>query len=312
MAGQPSAGPATLPSVAVVIPTHDRPVLVRETVASVLAQDYPGRLDVVVVHDRAVPDPTLAQGGARPVHILVNDRTPGLCGARNTGILAVDTELVAFCDDDDVWQPTKLSRQVGRLLESPQAEMASTAMTVVHEGRETIRLAGRDTVRHDDLVGSRMSMLHSSSFLLRRSALVGGLGMLDEDIPGGQNEDWELLLRASRRHDIAHLDEPLVSVRWGRSSFFSRQWQGRIDSLSWMLARYPEIAEHPVGGPRVQGQVAFGLASLGRRREAMAVAWATWRRRPQEWRAPVALVVATGVVSGERVLQVLHRFGRGV
>ena len=302
----------SLPSVGVVIPTHDRPVLVREAVESVLAQDYPGHLEIVVVHDRATPDTSLAQTGERAVRVVINERTAGLCGARNTGIQAVETDLVAFCDDDDVWRPGKLHRQVLHLLKFPHAEMATTAMTVLHEGRETVRVAGRDRIRHEALVKSRMAMLHSSSFLLRRAALLGGLGMLDEEIPGGQNEDWELLLRASRRHDVAHLDEPLVCVRWGRSSYFSRQWQGRIDSLTWLLARYPEVADHPVGGPRVSGQVAFGLASLGHRREALATSWATWRRRPREWRAPVAMVVATGLISGETVLQALHRFGRGV
>lgn len=297
---------------AVVIPTRDRPVLVREAVESVLAQDYAGHVEVVVVHDRSTPDSSLTGSAERPVRVVTNERAPGLCGARNTGILLVDTDLVAFCDDDDAWHPKKLSRQVPHLVASPGAEMSTTAITVVHEGSRTVRLAGSGRVRHEDLVRSRMAMLHSSTFLFRRFALVDGLGLLDEGIPGGQNEDWELLLRASRRHDIAHLDEALVSVRWGRASFFARQWQGRIDSLTWLLDRYPEIARHPVGGPRVTGQLAFGLACLGRRREAVVTARKTWRRRPQEWRAPTALLVASGLVTGEQVLNLLHRFGRGV
>ncbi|GAA3112086.1 hypothetical protein GCM10020001_033550 [Nonomuraea salmonea] len=50
-----------------------------------------------------------------PSRVLGNRRTSGLPGARNTGIDACETELVAFCDDDDVWRPGKLAAQVEAL-----------------------------------------------------------------------------------------------------------------------------------------------------------------------------------------------------
>src|SRR5687768_5277454 len=82
------------PSVGVVLPTHDRPELLRRALESVLAQDYAGDLRAVVVFDRAEPDPSLASDR---VTVIANTRDPGLAGARNSGILALDTDLVAFC-----------------------------------------------------------------------------------------------------------------------------------------------------------------------------------------------------------------------
>ena len=96
----------TWPSVGVVVPTHHRPGPLRTALAGVLAQDYPGELRLVVVYDRAQPDPRLTGDGR--VTVAVNGRKPGLAGARNTGILMLDTDLVAFCDDDDEWLPGKL------------------------------------------------------------------------------------------------------------------------------------------------------------------------------------------------------------
>src|SRR5262245_50234743 len=95
------------PTVGVVLPTHNRPALMRRALAAILGQDYPGPMRVLVVYDRAEPDLTLATGGVRPVSVITNTRTPGLSGARNTGILAMETEFVAFCDDDDAWAPEK-------------------------------------------------------------------------------------------------------------------------------------------------------------------------------------------------------------
>ena len=46
---------------------------------------------------------------------MTNERTPGLAGGRNSGILAGSGELVAFCDDDDEWLPTKVEKQVEAL-----------------------------------------------------------------------------------------------------------------------------------------------------------------------------------------------------
>jgi glycosyltransferase involved in cell wall biosynthesis len=109
--------------VGVVIPTHDRPGPLRTALDAVLAQDYPGQLRVIVVYDRA--EPVLKPNDSMAV--LVNDRTPGLAGARNTGIVKLDTDLVAFCDDD-VWQPGKLRKQVWALQARPGAEFASYAL----------------------------------------------------------------------------------------------------------------------------------------------------------------------------------------
>ena len=155
-------------------------------------------------------------------------------------------------------------------------------------------------------------MLHSSTLLWRRDALLGPVGLVDEDIPGSQNEDWDLLLRAAAVAPVQHVDQPLVRVPWGRASHFSRTWQSLGDSLEWMLERHPGIAEDPRGAGRVYGQLAFTSAALGRRRQATRWAGRALRRRWSEPRAVIALAVAGGLVSPERVLSTLNRRGRGI
>jgi glycosyltransferase involved in cell wall biosynthesis len=297
-----------------VVPTHDRPELLRETLRSVLAQDADADLDVVVVFDRSTPDPSLEALSApgRRVRVLANGRVPGLAGSRNTGILALDTEWVAFCDDDDTWLPGKLSAQLRRAAEHPGTDVVTTSICVAFEGAEVPRLAGQDEVRHADLLRSRMAMLHSSTLLLRRSALLGSLGLVSEEIPGSQNEDWDILLRAASLAPIQHVDEPLVRVLWGRSSHFSRQWETRVSSLEWMLERHPGIAQDDRGAARVFGQLAFGSAALGRRSAAARWARRAASRRPTELRAYLALAVAGGLVSAETIMSFLHRRGRGL
>ncbi|GAA3258331.1 glycosyltransferase family 2 protein [Nonomuraea helvata] len=299
------------PSVGVVIPTRgDRPAQLREAVESALCQEHPGRLSVVVVADGVAPADVDVPASVR---VLPNTRTPGLPGARNTGIAACGTDLVAFCDDDDLWLPGKLAAQV-RALRDRGGAFASCGIEVEYvreergpgEPARVPRLAGRDTVTADDLTRSRMVMVHSSTFLFERGALWA-----DETAPNGQNEDWDLALRAAKRRPITYVDRPLVRVRWGASHYVAR-WADRIAGLDWMLARHPELAVDPRGAARVCGQLAFAHAALGHRREATRWAVRALMTRLGEPRAPIALAVAAGLVSAPTILSALHRRGHGI
>jgi glycosyltransferase involved in cell wall biosynthesis len=297
------------PSVGVVLPTHHRPAQLRMALAAVQTQDYPGRMQAAVVYDQAEPDHSLSD--SERVQVLVNARTPGVAGARNTGVLALETDLIAFCDDDDEWLPGKLRAQVAALQDRPAAELVSCGILVDFGGRITPRLVGRDAVTHDDLLRSRMVMVHSSTYLFRRGALLDGIGLVDESIPESASEDWDLALRAARRHPIAFVDRPLVRVCWD-ASHFSQRWESRAESALWMLRRHPEIARSPAGAARVYGQLAFAYACLGRRGDA----W-LWSKRAlhsnwREGRIPLALAVATGLVSGDTVMHLLQSRGHGI
>jgi glycosyltransferase involved in cell wall biosynthesis len=300
-----------LPAVDVVIPTRNRPELLRAAIESVRSQDYDGPLHVYVVFDGAEPDPTLAADGPVPVHVMRNERKPGLCGTRNTGVLAGDGELVAFLDDDDRWLPGKLRKQVALLLSRPQAEFATTSSCVEFRGTRTDRPLGTDTITHERLLDSRVFTAHSSTYLFRRSALLGSGGLVDEDAPDGQNEDWELLLRYSARHPIAHLDEPLVAIRWGATSLFAHAWEGKIAGARWILERFPEITGSRVGYARVLGQIAFAQAALGERRAALRTVAQLLRVNWREPRGYLAALAALGMPASA-ILGVLHRLGRGV
>lgn len=305
--------PESWPTVTAVVPTHDRPEMMRRAVASVVAQDYPGRIETIVVFDKADPDLTLCTDDPRrPVTVVANDRTPGLAGARNTGILAARSDLVAFLDDDDWWESDKLTRQYRALAAEPGSVFATTAMAIDYEGSTIVRRAGKSRVTHPDLVRSRLAMLHSSSFLGRRDAFLGAIGLVDETIPRSMAEDWDILLRAAHVQPIVHLDEPLVRVRWGPTSYFADQWQTRNEARRWMMEHHPAILEDPVGAGLTYGKLAFGCAMLGQRAEAVG-----WARRGlrANWREPrtlLALLVVARVAKGQWIVDQLNRRGRGI
>ncbi|MFC7547008.1 glycosyltransferase family 2 protein [Plantactinospora sp. GCM10030261] len=304
------SGPA--PTVSAVVPTRDRPELLARAIRGILDQDYPGTIEVLVVFDRSEPDPGLETiDGRRSVRVLRNDRTPGLAGARNTGILAATGDLVAFCDDDDEWLPGKLAAQVAAL-DDGAAELVCCGIRVRYADREVDRALATSRVALAALLRDRLTELHPSTFVIRRNALLDGIGLVDEEIPGSYAEDYEFLLRAARRRPLANVPRPYALVRWHRRSYFAQRWGTISTALQWLLDRYPEFASQPAGAARVSGQIAFANAASGDTRSALRWAGRTLARNPREPRAYLALAVASRAVRADVVVRALHRRGRGI
>jgi GT2 family glycosyltransferase len=89
--------------ITVVVCTRDRVEMLQVALASILDLDYPG-LAVVVVDNASRTDATrrYIAGLADPRVRLVVEALPGLSRARNAGLRAAETDIVAFTDDDVV------------------------------------------------------------------------------------------------------------------------------------------------------------------------------------------------------------------
>jgi hypothetical protein len=299
------------PSVSVVIPTRDRPGLLRRAVEAVRAQRYDGDIECITVFDQSHVH-LAGFGGMTGVTLrgMTNSRSPGLAGARNTGILAARGELVAFCDDDDEWHPDKLAAQTA-LLRKTGAATASCGIYVEFRGRQIARVPISETVTLRDLLRSRHMELAPSTILVRREAFQQ-IGLIDEEIPGSYAEDYEWLLRAARVSPIVAAKAPLARVHWHESSYFVGQWEMIVSALSYLLERYPEFRSERAGLSRIFGQLAFASAGCGRRADAIGWAARAIRLSPVQPRAYLALAVAGGLATADSVLKVTRTFGRGI
>jgi glycosyltransferase involved in cell wall biosynthesis len=267
----------------------------------------------VVVFDGGSPRlPEVPSLPGRRIRSVVNDRTPGLAGARNAGVEAARGELIAFLDDDDEWFPHKLRLQVEAFRQRPDATVVGSGIELHFGGRVFNRIPHTDEVTFDHLLGSRFMEIHSSNLLMRRADLVGRIGLVDETLPGSQAEDYDLLLRAARHGPVVVVRQPLVRVFWHPSSFFQESWASLADALVLLLERTPEFRHNAAGYARVAGQVAFYRAAAGDRRSAVSWAARAIGSRWRERRAYLALAVALRLVSASRVLRLAHRFGKGI
>lgn len=303
--------PGSAPSVDVVIATHHRPDMLRRALDAVLEQTYDGDITVIVVFDQTELDRSLAsEAPGRRVVVIPNTRTPGLAGARNSGIVHGTSALVGFCDDDDFWRPTKLASQVARMT-ADGAPTCVTGITVNYGDRSNDRIPTAEQMTLDNLVRHRVMAAHPSSVVIERSTLETTVGLVDEEIPGSYGEDFDFILRAAAAGPIAVVEEPLVDVTWGQS-LFSRKWGTIVEAIDYVIVKHAAFGHDDRALARLYGRRAFALAAIGRRREALSTAWRTFRLSPREQRTYLAAAVAGRLVSAERLMDIAHRRGHGI
>ena len=101
------------PLVSVVVPTRARPASVVAAAGAVFAQSERS-LELIVVLDGPDPASRMALSGLRDerLRLLELPKSRGAAAARNAGIAAARAPWLALLDDDDLWAPQKLERQL--------------------------------------------------------------------------------------------------------------------------------------------------------------------------------------------------------
>lgn len=206
------------PKVSVIIPTHNRAALVTEAINSVLAQTFKD-FELIVVDDGSTDNTRDAlKGYADRIHYIYQENQRR-SEARNTGIKAASGEYIAFLDDDDLWLPDKLEKQVTFLDANP-------GIGLVHTFTDAIDITGRlmEKERKGRLqcyeksmnLGytyegmSRLGAIFLSSTMLR-SRCLEKVGLFDPVTEA--YEDWDFGLRFALEYRIGTIPEFLVKFR---------------------------------------------------------------------------------------------------
>lgn len=304
----------SLPTVSVVLPTRGRPELVRAAVAAVVGQDYLGPIECLVIHDQEDPDPSLVDLGvdSHKVTSLTNRHTPGLAGARNTGLDVAAGEFIATCDDDDVWHSSKLTKQLGLMRQEPDLLVVGSGIRLLFPEGRVVEWPGRSPrITQDTLLRNRVKELHSSTLLMRRDAFAKA-GRYDEALPHGYAEDYDWVLRAVRVGSIGVVIEPLADIRKDVQSWFRERAENTSEALTYLLEAHPEIKTSRRGHSRVLGQIGYAEACLGNRRAALRAVGQSLTRYPLAPHAYLALAQATVGLDPRITLRAARVFKRGL
>lgn len=109
--------------ISVIIPYHNEEDIVNRAISSVVAQECPGTVEIVVVDDASDRPPPIADEHRQRVQVVRSDRPLHAAGARNLGIRESDGDVVCFLDADDVYEPGRLSSRFEFLDQHPEVVM---------------------------------------------------------------------------------------------------------------------------------------------------------------------------------------------
>ena len=193
--------------ISVIVRTKNRPELLSEAVASIQASQYPA--EVVVVND----------GGAKPavggVTLVEHASSRGRSEAMNSGVKAAKHPFIAFLDDDDLYYADHLDTLARASAQAQFAGWYSNAVSAFISTSATGQLETHSRQRIFDSDFDRDRLLVDNyiplpTLLVRRDVFLD-LGGFDREFD--LFEDWDFLIRLSRRGDLLHVPRITCEIR---------------------------------------------------------------------------------------------------
>ncbi len=265
--------------VSVIIPAYNPGKFLRPALASVFEQTFT-HWELLVVDDGSTEDLGWIEQDFPAVR-LIRQENSGSSVARNVGIMHSTGELIAFLDQDDVWLPEKLARQVavmqanadlgmchcdlqiigaeGRVIApAPPSETTDPTPTVVLDPSET-RHPGEPSPLHRSILYFSRRFVVPSTVMFRRDCLAA-TGLLDPFIPF--SGDYDFIIKLGSRFKVMHV--PAVDVGYRKhGNNFSDQYDIARREIKMLTARYRDYALSQ--GDRPLAQVVHRLFRRPRR-----------------------------------------------
>ncbi len=288
------------PDVSIIIPAFNCEPYIRQTLDSVLAQDF-SNFEVLVVNDGST-DRTAeiaAQSDSRVR--VIEQKNSGVCVARNRGIAEARGRFIALLDHDDFWFPNKLSTQLRIFSEQVDVGVvygdfirwdaqADGHFPAPQSYAERAELSGEDA-EFSGWIYPQM-LLDSwvlTSTALTRAEVFAHCGGFDESLP--YSEDWELWLRISRKYKFIKQRRAscLYRVHAVQGSRVPRKFNYESALLENTVAKYgysgPDGREvdkkaFKAALSRAHGRFAYLHLENGDLNTARRSFWQAWRHAP--------------------------------
>jgi hypothetical protein len=217
----PEHGQSGSPLVSIVVRTRNRPLGLREALASLAAQTWPA-LEVVVVNDGGTPVRSLVEEALAPTAsawtLVEWPDNRGRERAGNAGLATARGEYLGFLDDDDVLYPEHVSVLMAHFAAHPDARVGYTDAYQATQEPDASAASGYRTLSRELVLSwdvnpeefRRQNWIPLHCVLFHRACLAA-VGGLDETLR--RLEDWDFLLRLSWRFPMAHLKRVTAEYR---------------------------------------------------------------------------------------------------
>lgn len=282
-----------------IISTHDRPDLLVKSIESVAKQSAHLPFELFVVDDLGRDETRVAVESAMsvkkvPITYMVRSGVCGVSLSRNHGASASESEIIAFLDDDDLWNAGFLEKCVSALVSSG-ADMAISWMVV---SDPTGSFAPQATIgpglRPVD-VAARNPGFTGSNFAIRRSAF-DALNGFDPELQVSNDKDFLVrfllagfsyvvvpeFLAIHRRHAGPQLTAANERRAAGKEAYLRKH----KSVLNWQGHRFLKKQIHRIRMQTSQDRYQKALHAVGFASNLSADDLKAVVRRCRRWRVP--------------------------
>ncbi|HJU03919.1 MAG TPA: glycosyltransferase family A protein [Nitrospiraceae bacterium] len=225
-------------TVSVVIPVYNAREVIGETIRSVLAQTWK-EIEIVVVDDGSTDgsEEVIRPLGDRIKY--VRQENGGVAKARNRGIAESSGPYVALLDHDDLWDPTKLEKQVSVLERHPKIGMVVTDVARMDRTGSPIGLIGAGYDPSDTFARLFVQgYIPTPSAAMIRRTVFGAVGGFDEAFHAAGLDDHEFWTRVAAHCDIANIPEALTYHREFTAKPAHIALKHRVLLISRLMSRF--------------------------------------------------------------------------
>jgi glycosyltransferase involved in cell wall biosynthesis len=214
--------------VSVVIPTFNREEEVSRAIESAVNQTYTN-LEIIVVDDYSQDNTRKVVQSVEDdrVQYVLNRRSKGAQGARNTGVEVAGGEWIAFLDSDDVWRKEKTRKQLEFVLNN---EERVHSVYSNFERRRSGNVFWKSSIEKGKVMNKERFLFSNplggfSSFMVKK-VVIEEVGGVDEGLDAFQDRD--LYYRICKEYNIFNLSKNLVTVNVDSSNRISENAKSRL------------------------------------------------------------------------------------
>ena len=240
------------PLIGVIIPAHNAALTIDATLWSVRKQSY-SNIDIIVIDDGSTDRTAqiVARHAGSDARVrLIQQENGGVASARNRGIAATQSTLIAPIDADDIWHPTKLEKQLDVLQASGPRVGLVYCWSATIDSQGTVVGFDHRISREGDVVSALCALNflgNASSALIRREALaeIGGYDAAFHAMDAQGCEDWIAYLHIARTWHFALVKEFLTGYRvvdGNMSSRYLGMWRSHLLAVEHLSRTWPDLA----------------------------------------------------------------------
>jgi len=201
-----------MPTVSIIVTTYNRPIFLKETIASILNQTFKD-FEVIVVDNCSNYNfyELINSFKDNRIKAYQNYNNGIIAINRNFGINKSIGEYIAFCDDDDLWFTNKLAQQISHFNSNDIIGVGSNYNIIDETGKVIVEVNSiKDKLIDLESMLTRLSGVALSSLLIRNDGF-----RFNEDRFYFSVEDFDFQLKSILRNNgkIILLGKPLIFYR---------------------------------------------------------------------------------------------------